>query len=170
MDCGEGCDLASLRLHHSQTELIKEIKKLGKPIVSLVIGGRAYILDEICNNSNAVVFCGYPGQEGAKAIYDTLFGNVNNFGRLAVTFPRNAGQLPINYNRKSKSDYVDFEDKPLFEFGFGLSYSEFCFRDFSITEKIFGKLKMAKDWKFRLRLKIFQAAKEKPCRSFTFTE
>lgn len=135
MDCGEGCDLASLRLHHSQTELIKEIKKLGKPIVSLVIGGRAYILDEICNNSNAVVFCGYPGQEGATAIYDTLFGNVNNFGRLAVSFPKNAGQLPINYNRKSKLDYIDIKDKPLFEFGFGLSYSEFCFSDFSVTEK-----------------------------------
>ncbi len=161
MDCGEGCDLASLNLHHSQTELIKEIKKSGKPIVSLVIGGRAYILDEICNNSNSVIYCGYPGQEGAKAIFDTVYGKVNNFGRLAVSFPKNAGQLPINYNRKSKSDYVDIDDNPLFEFGYGLSYSDFKFSDFLIEEKNLNEIENGEAITVSFKVKNISSCKGK---------
>ncbi len=161
MDCGEGCDLASLELHYSQTELIKEIKKLGKPVVSLVIGGRAYILDKICDNSDAVIYCGYPGQEGAKAIYDTVFGKVNNFGRLAVSFPKNVGQLPVNYNRKCKSDYVDIDDNPLFEFGYGLSYSDFKFSDFLIEEKNLNEIENGEAITVSFKVKNISSCKGK---------
>ena len=125
MDCGEGCDLAELKLKPCQAELLKKIKSFNKPVVSLAIGGRAYILSDIEANSDALIWCGYPGIKGAQAIFDTLFGNKNNFGRLSFTFPRSVGQLPVYYNYKYSSNYVDMTNKPLYPFGYGLSYSKF---------------------------------------------
>ena len=72
-----------------------------------------------------MVWCGYPGQEGARAIYDTLFGVRNDFGRLSFSMPKSVGQLPIYYNYKRSTPYVEVDDKPLYAFGYGLSYSTF---------------------------------------------
>jgi len=141
MDCGEGSDLASLELKECQRELLKKISALGKPVVSLVIGGRAYILGEVAENSDAVIFCGYPGQEGARAIFDTVYGKCNNFGRLSVSFPKHVGQLPVNYNYKKIFDYVDIDSKPLYPFGYGLSYSEFQYSDFEVKGTTLEELK-----------------------------
>ena len=132
MDCGEGRDLASLIPMECQRELLKKIAALGKPVISLGIGGRAYVLGEITDNSDALIWCGYPGQEGARAIYDTVYGKQNRFGRLSVSFPKHVGQLPINYNYKRTYDYVDIDSKPLFPFGYGLSYSNFEYSDFEV--------------------------------------
>ncbi len=143
MDCGEGSDLASLELLPCQRELIKKIASFGKPVVSLVIGGRAYVLNEIQENSDAVIWCGYPGQEGAKAIFDTVYGRLNNFGRLSVSFPKHVGQLPVNYNYKKAvhNDYVDMDGKPLYPFGYGLSYSEFKYSDFAVKAATLDQIK-----------------------------
>lgn len=97
-----------------------------------LVGG--YILTEIVENSNAVVWCGYPGCEGGKAIYDTLFGKKNNFGRLSFSLPLSVGQLPVCYNFKDSRPYVDMTQKPLFSFGYGLSYSKFEYFNFSVKE------------------------------------
>lgn len=134
MDCGEGCDLAELKLKDCQIELLNKLVKFNKPIVSLVLAGRAYVLTDVVKNSNAVVWCGYPGQEGATAIYDTLYGIKNNFGRLSFSLPKSVGQLPICYNVKYSARYVDVDDKPLFAFGYGLSYSEFEYSNFVVKE------------------------------------
>lgn len=132
MDCGEGLDLAQLKLTDCQYELFDKLVGLGKPIISLGIAGRPYIINEICEKSDAVIWCGYPGQKGADAIWDTLIGKVNNFGRLSISFPKSAAQLPVYYNRKQKRPYVDIDANPLFTFGYGLSYSEFAYNDISI--------------------------------------
>lgn len=135
MDCGEGRDLSNLELVPCQNELIEKIRTFGKPIISIGIGGRPYLIQDICQNSDAVIWCGYPGQEGAKAIYDAVTGKVNNFGRLSITFPKSVSQIPCAYNRKFFSDYMDTDSSPLFPFGYGLSYSEFSYSNLEITKK-----------------------------------
>lgn len=132
MDCGEGCDLAELKLKACQIELLKTLAGYKKPIVSLVVAGRAYILTEIAAYSSAVVWCGYPGCEGASAVYDTLFGKRNDFGRLSFSLPKSVGQLPVCYNFKYSASYVDMDDKPLYAFGHGLSYSQFEYSNISL--------------------------------------
>ena len=140
MDCGEGCDLAELKLKTCQIELLKKLASYNKPIVSLVLAGRAYILTEISAYSNAVLWCGYPGCEGAKAIYDTLLGVRNDFGRLSFSMPKSVGQLPIYYNFKETYHYIDMDEKPLFAFGYGLSYSQFVFSDVRVESQPFEAL------------------------------
>ena len=127
MDCGEGCDLAELKVKNCQIELLKKIAAYNKPIISLVLAGRAYVLTEISAYSTAVLWCGYPGSQGGKAIYDAVFGARNDFGRLSFSLPKSVGQLPIYYNFKESKPYVDMDDKPLYAFGYGLSYSDFTF-------------------------------------------
>ena len=144
MDCGEGCDLAELKLVDSQIQILEKLSKLGKPIVSLIIGGRPYILNEVEKHSDAVIFCGYPGQEGARAIYDTLYGTVNNFGRLSFSVPKSCGQLPIHYNYKNVRSYVDMDRKPLYPFGYGLSYAKFAYSDFSVRFATLQELEAGK--------------------------
>ena len=141
MDCGEGSDLASLELKTCQRDLLKKVAAFGKPVISLVIGGRAYVLGEIAESSDALIWCGYPGQEGARAIFDTIYGKCNNFGRLSVSFPKHAGQLPINYNYKKTLNYVDMDSKSLYPFGYGLSYSEFQYSDFNVKTATLDQIK-----------------------------
>ncbi len=144
MDCGEGQDLAELKLAPCQIECLKQLASFGKPIVSLVIAGRPYVLTGITQLSNALVWCGYPGQEGARAIFDTLYGKVNNFGRLSVSFPKSVGQLPIAYNQRFSRSYVDIDDKALYPFGYGLTYSEYAYNDFQIESVSLEELRQGK--------------------------
>lgn len=153
MDCGEGRDLSDLELVPSQNELINKVKKLGKPVISIGIGGRPYMLQNVCENSDGVVWCGYPGQEGARAIYDTLVGKVNNFGRLSVTFPKSVSHIPCAYNRKRFSDYLDTDSKPQFAFGYGLSYSEFEYSDLVIDKKSICEIRNGEKIKVSLKVK-----------------
>ena len=77
----------------------------------------------------------YPGEDGGTAVADVLFGDVNPAGRLPITFPMAEGQLPLSYNHKPTGrgdDYVDLTGKPLFPFGFGLSYTTFEYSAFRI--------------------------------------
>ena len=144
MDCGEGCDLAELKLLPCQAELLRKLSSYGKPIVSIVLAGRAYVLTEIVENSNAVLWCGYPGCEGAAAVLDTIFGKKNNFGRLSFSLPKSVGQLPIYYNHKRTARYIDMDERPLFPFGYGLSYSDFTYSNFSIEYASIAEMKAGK--------------------------
>ena len=135
MDCGEGPNIAGLSLPKQQLELLCELRKLGKPIVSVVIMGRAYVLTDVKENSDALLVGYYPGQEGGYAISDILSGKVNPSGKLPITLPRSAGVLPLTYDRYSASPkYYDCGETVLYPFGFGLSYSSFDYSSLSVTQ------------------------------------
>lgn len=139
MDCGEGPNVAELSLPKQQLDLLRELKKLGKPLVSIVIMGRAYVLTEVEKNSDALLIGYYPGQEGGYAISDILAGKVNPSGKLPITLPRAAGTLPLTYDRyydrfSASPEYYDCGDAILYPFGFGLSYSAFDYSNLSVTQ------------------------------------
>ena len=140
LDCGEGRDLASITLPGSQMTLLEELKKLGKPIIALLIQGRTYEITRVCQLADAVLTAWYPGQQGAEAICDILTGKVNPSGKLAVSVPYSAFCLPAYYNRTGDVEaivdddcctnaYADFPKRTLFPFGYGLSYSNFAYSD-----------------------------------------
>lgn len=126
-DAGEGSDRAQLRLPGVQVELLKELRKLGKPIVTVLIMGRPLILDEVRDNSDAVLLAWYPGTEGGRAIAETVFGLNNPAGRLPVSLPRFEGALPCAYHAlRRRGNYTDLPCAPLYPFGYGLSYTTFA--------------------------------------------
>ncbi|KAI0142286.1 glycoside hydrolase family 3 protein [Hypoxylon sp. NC0597] len=124
---GESGDRGTLGLAPSQDLLAREIYKLGKPVVLVLQGGRPFALDYY-NQSAAVLSAFFPGQSGGQAIADVLFGAVNPGGRMPITVPKNAGQLPVYYNYKPTAHltkYLDIDSSPAYWFGYGLSYTNF---------------------------------------------
>ena len=122
-------DRTSLDLVGEQNDLFVAMKATGKPVVVCAINGRPPSYPTVAEGANALLECWYPGQEGGTAMADILFGDVNPGGKLPVTVARDAGQVPIFYNRKpsARRGYV-FEDvSPLYPFGYGLSYTRFEF-------------------------------------------
>ena len=136
MDCGEGYDRATLQPLGRQMELLSELKKTGKPLVVVYIEGRPMDKTWAAENADALLTAYYPGQEGGAAIADVLFGDYNPAGRLPVTVPRSVGQLPVYYNKKAPAahDYMDLSAKPLYAFGYGLSYTTFEYDNVSLEE------------------------------------
>jgi beta-glucosidase len=121
-------DLPTLDLLNGQDELIKQIVALGKPTCAFVNSGPPLSIGSLVNAVPAVMQCWYLGQESGYAIVDALFGNVNPGGKLPISFPRSAGNLPVYYNYKpsARRGYnLGFDVTPLFPFGFGLSYTTF---------------------------------------------
>jgi len=128
---GEGVDRASLRLPGVQEELLKELASIGKPVILVLINGRPLALSSILPYVNAVIEAWRPGEEGGNAIADIIFGDYNPGGRLSVSLPYDVGQLPVYYSRKPSGlrDYVEYPYKPLFPFGYGLSYTQFVYEN-----------------------------------------
>lgn len=137
MESGEGFDRSSLDMLGDQLLLLQEIRKTGKPVVLVTIQGRPLNLNWAADNISSIVNAWYPGQEGGAAIAEVLFGEYNPGGRLPISFPKTTGQLPIyyNYNKPKQHDYVEVDAKPLYSFGFGLSYSDFDYSNLSIDLK-----------------------------------
>ncbi|MFP4977587.1 glycoside hydrolase family 3 N-terminal domain-containing protein [Paenibacillus sp. CN-4] len=134
MDCGEGIDRLSLRLSGVQLELLQEIRKLGKPVVVVYINGRPIAEPWIDDNADALLEAWYPGQEGGHAIADILFGDVNPSGRLTVSVPKDAGQLPVHYlgKRSRGKRYLEADSQPQYPFGFGLSYTTYDYSNLKV--------------------------------------
>ncbi|WP_274649554.1 glycoside hydrolase family 3 N-terminal domain-containing protein [Paenibacillus humicola] len=129
MDCGEGVDLADLRIGEPQRLLAQAISAAGIPVVGVAIQGRPHALTDIEPLCGALLCAWYPGQEGGLAIGDVLFGKTNPSGKLPVSLPRSSGQLPVYYNSKDagRPGYIDQTREPLYPFGHGLSYTSFEF-------------------------------------------
>lgn len=142
-DCtsGEFRDASDLALTGVQRELIREVAATGTPTVGVVLGGRAFALTEEAEQCSALLMGWLPGEEGGNALARILFGEVNPAGRLPVSLPRGAGQVPVYYGHRagggrslSLGDYTDLSTKPLFPFGHGLSYSHFAYRELSCPD------------------------------------
>jgi beta-glucosidase len=124
---GENNDYATLILPGEQEKLLEAVCATGKPVVLVLQAGRPYNLSYAAAHCKAILVNWLPGEEGGPATADVLFGAYNPAGRLPMTFPRDASQLPLYYNFKTSGryDYVDMPFSPLFPFGFGLSYTQF---------------------------------------------
>lgn len=135
IESGEGNDRSTLDLLGKQLELLKAVKATGTPIIVVYIQGRPLNMNWASENSDALLTVWYPGQEGGNAIADVLWGDYNPGGRLAISVPRSVGQLPVYYNKKNPrgQNYVEITADPLYEFGYGLSYTDFEYKDLNIN-------------------------------------
>jgi beta-glucosidase len=135
MESGEGYDRATLDLLGKQQELLRAVVATGTPVVVVLIKGRPLNLNWMAAHVPALLDAWYPGQEGGNAVADVLFGDYNPAGRLPISVPKSVGQLPVYYNAKRPTthDYVETDNKPLYSFGHGLSYSKFEYSDLQVS-------------------------------------
>lgn len=143
---GEGRSQVDVGLAGVQQELLKEIRKVNKNIVLVLINGRPLEITYASENIPAIVEAWQLGSESGNAIADVLLGDYNPSGKLPVSFPRAIGQEPLYYNQKSTgrpsnpthvtySGYTDEKKDALYPFGFGLSYTSFEYGDLTISEE-----------------------------------
>ena len=134
----ESSSRTDLSLQKTQKQLIKAMKKTGKPVVIVLMNGRPLTLSEEYAQADAMLETWFLGTEGGNAIADVLFGDYNPSGKLPMSFPYNVGQIPVYYSHlntgrphgtenmgKYTTSYFDSPNEPLFPFGFGLSYTNF---------------------------------------------
>lgn len=145
-----GGDRESIELPQIQRDFLKDLKSKGKKIVFVNCSGSALGLvpeDSICD---AILQAWYPGEEGGQAVADVLFGDYNPAGRLPVTFYRDDTQLPDfeDYSMDQRT-YRYMESKPLYPFGYGLSYTTFDYDEAIMPEKV----KIGEDVPFRVKLR-----------------
>jgi beta-glucosidase len=127
-------DSDTIELPGRQNELVGEIAKLNKPMVAVLLNGKAYAIEELASKVPAIVEGWYLGQETGNALADVLFGDVNPSGHLPVSIARNVGQLPVYYYKTpaARRGYIFHENSPLFPFGWGLSYSTFSYTNLTV--------------------------------------
>ena len=137
IDSGEAKSKVDISVNANQQLMVKQIKeKAGKPVVTLVMGGRPLIFSDMEPYTDAILVTWWLGTEAGNSIADVLTGSYNPSGKLPMTFPRHVGQCPIYYNHKSTgrawtpnnpwvSGYMDESVKPAYAFGYGLSYTTF---------------------------------------------
>lgn len=130
-------------------KLLHELSLQGKKMVLIVYSGRPLILTEVAGKVDAIVQAWYPGTMGGEALANILYGEVNPSGKLAMTFPRSVGQIPISYNElntgrpnlkengsyRFASRYIDEVNEPLYPFGYGKSYTSFEYSLLTISQK-----------------------------------
>ena len=143
---GESSSRTDIGIPTVQQRLLKELLKTGKPVVLVLFAGRPMTLVWEDQNVPAILNVWFGGSEAGYAIGDVLFGDVNPSGKLASTFPRSIGQIPLYYNHlntgrpasdkgfeKFRSNYMDEKNAPLYPFGYGLSYTTFTYSDISLS-------------------------------------
>ncbi|MGX7394159.1 beta-glucosidase BglX [Carnobacterium mobile] len=153
LQSGEGGSRADIELPQVQKKLVDEISKIGKPMVGIIFSGRPLDLKAEVNQFDSLLQAWFPGTEAGHGIADVVFGKVNPSGRLSMSFPYDVGQIPVHYNefntgrpledsghsKRYTSKYVDIPNKPLFSFGYGLSYTTFNYTNFTLSNKILRK-------------------------------
>jgi beta-glucosidase len=157
---GEAHSRAHLDLPGAQNDLIAEIAKTGKPLVLVVLAGRPLTIGEIAAHADAVLYAWHPGTECGTALAELLFGLASPSGKLPITFPKTAGQIPVYYNHKNTgrppvgrpllsledlpvrarqgsagdaARYLDIGYLPLYPFGYGLSYGRFEYSKLTLS-------------------------------------
>lgn len=145
--CGENKSRSSLDLPGRQLDLLKAVVGTGKPVVLVLINGRPLSINWADKFVPAILETWYPGSKGGIAIADVLFGDYNPGGKLTVTFPKTAGQIPFNFPCKPSSQ-IDGGKNPgpdgnmsrangaLYPFGYGMSYTTFKYSDLKIAQPV----------------------------------
>ena len=128
-----GGDRTSIDLPQPEEELVEAVAATGKPLAVVLMNGSALAVNWINEHANAILEAWYPGEEGGAAVAETLSGKNNPAGRLPVTFYTGVSQLPNfeDYGMANRT-YRYFDDKPLYPFGYGLSYTTFKYSDLSV--------------------------------------
>ncbi|WP_372754435.1 glycoside hydrolase family 3 C-terminal domain-containing protein [Labilibaculum sp.] len=131
----DGGDKTNIELPEVQKQLLKDLHAIGKPVVLVLLNGSALAVNWEDENLAAIVEAWYPGELGGAAIADVLFGDYNPSGRLPVTFYKSVKDLPpfVNYAMKGRT-YRYFEGEVLYPFGYGLSYTDFNYKNISVSK------------------------------------
>jgi len=143
---GEACSRANIEISQIQQNLLNELSKLNKKMVTILFNGRPLVLNQVAEKTDTLLEVWFPGTEGANAITDVVFGDVNPSGKLTMSFPQATGQCPIYYNHYNTgrphttdyryvSRYQDIPTESYFPFGSGLSYSKFEYSDLTISSQ-----------------------------------
>ena len=143
---GEAASRADLNLPGAQQALVEAMYHTGKPLVVVMMAGRPLTIPWMAEHVPAIVCAWHLGTMAGPAIADVLTGAYNPSGKLAMTFPRSVGQIPIFYsmkntgrpfdaNNKYTSKYLDMSNEPLYPFGYGLSYTTFEYADLDIDKE-----------------------------------
>ncbi len=149
--CRENEDIDYLGLRGRQLELVQKVYATGKPCVVVLLGGRPLAINWVAEHIPGIVQGWYLGQETGNAIAKVLFGEINPGGKLPITVPRNVGQVPLFYNKldggRPRRIYRS-SPKPLFPFGYGLSYTAFQLENMKLENDHIspdGKTKLSVD-------------------------
>lgn len=154
LQSGEAASSANIRIPQVQQELLERVSQVNEKVIVVLFSGRPLDIRDIAERAGAVLQVWLPGTEGARAIVDVLFGEYNPGGKLPMSFPYCAGQVPVHYNSyptgrphvpgkdkdRFRSKYLDIPNEPLFPFGYGLSYTSF-----SISPVTLDKEKMTRE-------------------------
>lgn len=162
---GEAHSRSNIDLPGAQVQLLKELAKTGKPIILVIMAGRPITITNVIEDVGAVLMAWHPGTMGGEALREIIFGISEPAGRLPVSWPKNAGQLPYFYNHKNtgrpaiEADYVQMDSIPIgvwqsslgndshyldigytphFPFGYGLSYTNFKYENLAIEKDTIG--------------------------------
>ena len=125
---GENMARAELNLAGKQLELVSSLKEINDNVIVVYVNGKPISEPWIQNNIPSIIEAWEPGNLGGKAVAEIIFGDINPSGKLPLTVPRSVGQLQMIYNHKPSQyfhKYAFEKNKPLYEFGFGLSYTKF---------------------------------------------
>ena len=145
---GESSSRTDLSIPDVQKDLLKALLATGKPVVLVLFDGRPLTIQWESENVPAILNAWFGGTEAAFSIADVLFGDVNPSGKLAMTFPKNVGQIPIYYAHKNtgrplgddkwfikfRSNYLDVDNDPVYPFGYGLSYTTFSYGPVTLSK------------------------------------
>jgi beta-glucosidase len=137
---GESHDRFDMDLPGNQNDLVREIYKANPKTVVVLLNGSPLSIGWLKENIPAVVEAWYPGEEGGTAVADVLFGDYNPAGRLSMTFYKSVEQLPPfdDYDIRKGRTYMHLKERPLFPFGYGLSYTTFEYGGLSVEPKKIG--------------------------------
>ena len=153
---GEAHSRAFLNLPGAQQELVRAVSASNQSVIAVVMAGRPLLLDELAEEVKAILYAWHPGTMGGPALADLLLGKAVPSGKLPVSFPRAVGQIPLYYAHKNTgrppapgcrtvptgtplnpdtfcSTYLDVDHRPLYPFGYGLSYSGFAYTNLTLS-------------------------------------